>query len=113
MIKKLISSVVQGLYGATQPFATASVEYGGPPPEPVPMYGSPSPIDIPAEIPPKMSVFLPFLFLILIPIILLVGVFALAKKKQFSKKERIGAAIIVLSVYFVVLISAIAMIYVL
>ena len=111
MIKKLIGSVAQNLYGATQPYAIAPPEYGPPPPET--MYGSPPPIDIPTEIPPKMSIFLPVLFLILIPIILLVGVFALAKKKQFSKKERIWAAIIVISIYFIVLISAIVTVYVL
>ena len=118
MIKKLISSAVQNLYGATQPFATASTEYGPmpmpPPPPPDPtLTDIPSEIltDIPSEvltdIPPKMSIFLPVLFLILIPIILLVGVFALAKKKRFSKSERVWAVVIVLLVYLFVLINAV------
>ena len=50
-----------------------------------------------------MQYFFAFLFVILIPAILLVGVLAFAKKKQFSKKEKSWAAVIVLGIYFVTL----------
>ena len=52
-----------------------------------------------------LQYFFLFLFVILIPAILLVGVLAFAKKKQFSKKEKVWAAIIVLGTYFVILIG--------
>jgi len=52
-----------------------------------------------------LQYFLYFLFLLIIPVILIVGVLAFAKKKQFSKKERIWTCVIVLSIYFVVLIG--------
>ena len=78
-------------------------EYGVPMPI-TPVYGVPGPLESPTR-----ELFLSnlFLLLILIPIILLVGVFALAKKKQFSKKERLWAVAIVLSIYLIVLIGAV------
>jgi len=49
--------------------------------------------------------FLLFLFLILIPVILTIGVLVFAKKKQFPKKEKVWAVIIVLTIYFAILIG--------
>ena len=51
--------------------------------------------------------FLALVFLILIPAILLVGVLTFAKKKQFSKKERVWTAVAVLGIYFAVLIGVV------
>ena len=103
MIKEFIGSVIQNLYGATQPYLMMS-------PQPV-MYGpGPMPPEPPIE---KISIFLPFLFCILIPVILLTGVFAFAKMKRLSNEKRMGIAILVLSIYLIVLLSAVVIIYVL
>ena len=98
MLEKLIRLMEQGV---------PAPEYGVPTPDPMritALYGVPVPLESPTR-----ELFLSnlFLLLILIPIILLVGVFALAKKKQFSKKERIWAVAIVLSIYFIILIGAV------
>jgi len=45
------------------------------------------------------------LFLILIPVILIVGVLSIAKKKQFSKKEKCWAVTIVVGIYYAVLVG--------
>ena len=51
--------------------------------------------------------FLTFLFLVLVPVILFFGVLAFAKKKQFSKKERIWTVTIVLGIYFAILVGVV------
>jgi len=75
-----------------------------------PMYGPPttSLYGVPSN-PGRVfwQYFLAFVFLILIPVILLVGVLAFAKKKQFSKKERIWSVVVVLGIYFAVLIGVV------
>ena len=87
----LIMRLING--GLNQP------EYGAP----IAMYGVP-PRDIGKNI---LQYFLFFLFLVLIPAILIIGVFAFAKKKQFSKKEKFWTIFTVLAVYFTVLIGAV------
>lgn len=52
-----------------------------------------------------MRFFLTFLFFMLIPVLLLVGIWAIANKKQYSKKRRIWTVVTVLAIYFAILVS--------
>lgn len=57
-----------------------------------------------------MRFFLSFLFFMLIPVLLFVGIWAIANKKQYSKKKRIWTVVTVLAIYFAVLIGVILLI---
>ena len=50
-----------------------------------------------------------FVFFALIPLILLAGVFAFAKRLQFSKRVKVCIITVVMAVYYAVLIGAIVM----
>ena len=82
---------------------------------PVPEYGVPVNVPVYGVVTPEYGVpgtgnagifmryFLIFLFVVLIPVILFTGVWAFAKRKHFSKKERTLAVVIVLTAYFIIL----------